>query len=303
MNRFCFAFITDQNYLNFTLAAIFNLLKTKNDNSLYKIYLIYSNENKVEKIMDFKNYGFINFEIEIIYFDSELIASFNGIRHVSKATYIKYFLPKLINEENILFLDADIYINNNIESIWEDFSKDFDIMAVEDPGYKSENFLIGIGEEEETFNAGVLLLNLESMRKKNLCKKLIEYTNENSSKIQNADQTVFNVICKNTWKNIPLKFNTQRIHFINTAKQLKIDKKTLEKSIANPFIVHFTTHSKPWMFRCAHPYKKKYLKNYKQLFRFKYNDITIMNGIKKIYEFLQYFRAYFTINLRGYKDR
>lgn len=303
MNRYCFAFVTDQGYLNFTITAILNLLNTKKRESYYKIYLIYSENNKIDILSYFKKFKINNFDIEIIYFDNSLISNFKGIRHVSNATYIKYFIPSLVNEKSILFLDADIYINRNIENIWQEFSSDCTIFAVEDPGYKNENELLGIDNQTATFNCGIMLFNIEKMKEKDLCKKLIDYTNRNSSKIQNADQTVFNAICKQEWKKIPMEFNMQRIHFISSAKELRIDKKVLKKNIANPAIVHFTTHSKPWMFRCAHPYKKEYLKNYKQLFEFKYKDITIMNGIKKMYEFFQYVRAYMTIKLRRAKKR
>ena len=295
MDSYNFAFITDKKYLKITLVAILNLLKTKNKEAFYKLYLIYTEKEEIDGLPDFKKFGIDNYDINVIYFDSKLVSNFKEVRHVSKATYVKFFIPDLINESNILFLDGDIYINRNLESIWDEFSDEYSIMAVSDPGYKDENEFLRIDDKQETFNAGVLLLNLDKMRRINLCKTLVEYTNLNGDKIKNADQSVFNAVCKNDWKKIPESYNLQRIHFINLTQFFKIDKKKFKEYISNPYIIHFTTHSKPWMFRSAHPYKRKYLKNYKDLFKFNYDDITFMNVLKKIYEGFQYFKSNITI--------
>lgn len=291
MENFSFALITDKNYLHNTLAVILNLLKTKSLSAFYKIYLIYTESERTDIISYFDKFNIKNYKIEIIYFDNTLIKDFNGIRHVSNATYVKYFIPELIKDEKVLFLDSDIYINRSIEEIWNEFQNQYSIVAVSDPGYHDEDDLIGIKKTEDTFNAGVLFLNCKKMREIKMCDKLIEYTNLNSKKIKNADQTVFNVICKDDWKKVSCSYNLQRIYFTNSAKFLRMKKYDLRKVRKNPHIIHFTTHSKPWMFRCAHPYKKMYLKNYKELFNFKYNDITIINLLKYIYEYCQYLKA------------
>lgn len=293
MKKYSFAFCTDSNYLKYTWSCIINLIATKSPNSFYKINLITVGEPTDLDLPKIKSLG-TNIELKIIPFDSELLSDFEGIRHVSNAAFTKFFIPSLVDDDYVLYLDGDIYINSCIESIWKYKPKDEYLSAVWDPGDTMENGLIGISDDTKVFNTGVLLLNCKKMRNNHLNSKLMEFYVSNRNEIQNADQTVFNAVCKGSWKEVDASFNLQRCYYFLSHKKLKMTRNERLNLIRNPKIIHFTTHSKPWMYRCSNPFKKKYMRNYNNLFgidnRYKKN---IVNISKKVHETIQYLIAFF----------
>ena len=286
---FSFSFITDKKYYLITKVAIKNLITTKIKSSHYKINIITFG---IDKLDDLKDYESANTIINHINLDDDFIRSFTGIRHVSQAAYAKFYLPQLVDDDFTLYLDGDIFINRNIENIFDYLNNDYMISAIKDIGH-NEQHLLGVNNDYHLFNAGVMLLNLKKMRNCNISEKLISTYNENSTKITNADQSIFNIVFKNEWYSLDISYNMQRIYYTSKAKTVGVRKIELRAAKKNPYIVHFTTHSKPWMFRCAHPFKKRYLKNYKNVIgKIKYDDITFLNLVKKIYEKLQYIKYF-----------
>lgn len=293
MEEYSFAFCTDSNYLKYTWSCIINLIETKSMSSFYKINLITIGELRYQELPQIEKLG-KNVELKVIPFDSKLLSGFEGIRHVSNATFIKFFIPSLISDDYVLYIDGDIYINNCIENIWEYKPHNEYLSAVWDPGYTMENSLIGLTDGMKTFNAGVLLLNCKKMRNDDLLSKLMSFYISNRKEIQNADQTVFNAVCKDSWKEIDASFNLQRCYYFLGHKRLKMSKNDKLKLMRNPKIVHFTTHSKPWMYRCSSPFKRKYMSNYNDLFGNDYRcKKSIIDKAKKVYETIQYFVASF----------
>lgn len=287
MANFDFAFITDNGYLKITVSCINNLLQKKSKNAYYRIYLIVT--GKIDKLNLSSLYNYDDVEINIIEFSEDKISDFKGIRHVSNATYIKFFIPLLINADYVLYLDGDIYINSCVEVLWNNLNEDKYVGAVWDPGYTMENELLGIDNNERTFNAGVLLFNCKKMRDDGLVDVLLDYYKKNENKIMNADQTVFNAVLKNKWFELNSVYNLQRAFYLVSSKNLGISKKTKRKILKNPVIVHFTTHSKPWMFRCGNPYRKKYMTIYKSVFgKYKEKDKNFVGFMKRVYEEFQY---------------
>lgn len=284
---YSFAFITDFNYLKITMSAIKSLIMTKSINAKYKIFLILVGKFEFQIPNELKN---SLVEFDLLWFDENMIKGLKGINHVSSATYVKFFLPEMINEDTLLFLDGDIYIEKNIEILWSYLSSDDYLGAVWDPGYYNDDYLLKDVNNKNRFNAGVLLLNCKKMRDNHISNKLLEFALNNSEKLENADQTVFNYVFNDKWKRLPLEYNVQRAFFTLKKSYLCLFKKERNLLINNPALIHFTTHSKPWMLRCAHPYKKYFLKVYKSLFgKLKYHDCSIMSLVKRTYESLQYF--------------
>ncbi len=291
MKEYAFAFSTDLNYLNYTWACIYNLCKKKTIESFYKIYLIVTSD-VTESMLPHYN-DLVNCQIKIIRFDENLINGFAGIRHVSKATFVKIFIPSLIDEDYVLYMDGDIYINHSPETMWNDLPSNQYVAAVWDPGNNMEHNLLGLEEGEKTFNSGMMLMNCKKIKEDDMIEKFFSFYEEKKEDIQNADQTVFNAIFKHKWKDLKPQYNLQRAHFLFSARQLGLSHVEKRALIDNPIIIHFTTHSKPWMIRCANPFKKDYMSNYLFLYKnFDYRDDNVDARIKYIYEKMQYCIAY-----------
>ena len=153
--------------------------------------------------------------------------------HLSYAAFFRYFIPQFVTEEKALYLDADIIVRDSIEEL---FSEDFDgfsIAAVED------------AFEKNTFNSGVMLIDVDAWRREGVTEKLLQLTNE-FHESSYGDQGILNRLFQNNWKKLPQKYNfmvgmdtVARIYGIDSwyTESIKVENEAK--------IIHYTGR-KPW---------------------------------------------------------
>ena len=153
--------------------------------------------------------------------------------HLSYAAFFRYFIPQFVTEEKALYLDADIIVRDSIEELFlEDFDG-FSIAAVEDEF------------EKNTFNSGVMLIDVESWRREGITEKLLQLTNE-FHESSYGDQGILNRLFKNNWKRLPQKYNFM-VGMDTVARNYGIDSWYTESlKVENEAkIIHYTGN-KPW---------------------------------------------------------
>ena len=153
--------------------------------------------------------------------------------HLSYATFFRYFIPQFVTEEKALYLDADIIVRDSIEELFlEDFDG-FSIAAVEDEF------------EKNTFNAGVMLIDVDAWRREGITEKLLQLTNE-FHESSYGNQGILNRLFQNNWKKLPQKYNFMvgmdtmaRIYGIDSwyTESIKVENEAK--------IIHYTG-IKPW---------------------------------------------------------
>lgn len=282
MERYNVVFGVDENYIQHLAVAILSLLMNNND-SKFNIYIICSklseeHFNKLRLITD--KY---EAEIEKIVIHDERLDNIALTYHFTKANYYRLFIPNFIEENKVLYLDADIVVNGPVKDL---FSIDLDdnyVAAVLNPGFKRHQEL-GMDLDSAYFNSGVMLINNKLWKKDNICDNVIEYTKENPGRIQFVDQDGLNAIINGKWIKLPLKYNLQSVVFEKDFKERYncFSENELEEAKKNPVIIHYTGSSKPWHFRNKHPYKHLYWKYLKMtpFKRYIPEDLTVVNVIK-----------------------
>ena len=95
--------------------------------------------------------------------------------HISLDAYSRYFIPKYISEEKVLYLDADLLVLKNLEDIFDIDMKDYPIAAVMDT-------------DNQSFNAGVLLIDNGLWKRENMTEQLV---NETNGSLQQALEGIF----------------------------------------------------------------------------------------------------------------
>lgn len=153
--------------------------------------------------------------------------------HLSYAAFFRYFIPQYVKEKKALYLDADIIVRDSIEEL---FSEGFDgcpIAAVEDDFKKN------------TFNSGVMLIDVEAWRSECITEKLIQLTNE-FHESSYGEQEILNRLFQNNWKRLPQKYNFM-VGMDTVARNYGIDSWYTESiKVENEAkIIHYTG-SKPW---------------------------------------------------------
>jgi lipopolysaccharide biosynthesis glycosyltransferase len=188
---------------------------------------------------------------------------FKKIEHISVETYFKLFLPSILKVSKILYLDVDLIVVGDLADLYTHQLGTFSIAArTYDNSLKwvvERNLSNGLPEEHNYFNAGVLLLDLDLLRRNKYFEKAINLVLQDNNI---NDQDALNRIVKNDFSELQAKYNW-------TLHQ--------KDSKEEPVIIHFPGKYKPITFGYVHPYSTLYsklanevlLKNYK-IFDFKY---------------------------------
>ncbi len=207
-----------------------------------------------------------NFEIKYLVPDMSLFKNLKlNIEYITIETYFRYIIADLVPDiSKCLYLDADIVVNGKLKDFYDTNIENFYCAGVEDLFingicYKKE---IGFTDDDLYVNAGVLLLNLENIRKDNMISKLFYNNLRLKDKIAYQDQDVINI----TFKNKILEANSI---YNFTGTNVRREKNKRKSAV----IIHYTGERKPWMNNCRN--KMKFLWRY-------YNDLvdTLIYGRK-----------------------
>lgn len=115
-------------------------------------------------------------------------------------TMFRILLPDMLpNVSRIIYLDADLFVNRDINDLWNTDIEQYCLAAVPDaPTVKKTGtpYPVALAQvsRDKYFNAGVLYMNLDNIRKKgNLCELIMNYLRENPKAFL-FDQDALNVV-------------------------------------------------------------------------------------------------------------
>ncbi|MFD2553284.1 glycosyltransferase family 8 protein [Sphingobacterium tabacisoli] len=169
------------------------------------------------------------------------------VGRLSMATYHKIFLPAIFKEEyeQILYLDADVYLNSScISSLMSSYKENkglamaVDISEIERKSGLNfhNNYLNRYANLNHQYrNAGVILFNTKRLAEINYLEQLMNYAEKNKQKLLRHDQTLINTVLSNEISSLSFLFNYQ---LIDTTIPLLDEFK--------PKILHFVGELKPW---------------------------------------------------------
>lgn len=254
--------ICDDAYALPTAVTIQSIIKSNTNETQYFIHvctfgLNQQNTSLIESLSD----GFTKVKIETIIIDEfeERLFKIEQKSHVSKSALIKLELANyFLSIDKILYLDSDIIVKNSIDSLFElDISNYYLAASFEFHKYL-DSFLYHFGKKDKTFyfNSGVMLLNLNAMRKDSIPSRLWDYKLHHS-KTTLMDQECFNEVCKGCILKLSIVYNfnpffLNKIYLngINCVYGTSFESiNDLEKKAA---IVHYVGKAdKPWIYRTA----------------------------------------------------
>lgn len=262
-------FICDEEYAIPTAVAIKSIEETNNGKK--SIYIV-SPSLKEETKLFLKSLENNSTSINVLIYKKEVKEfAIQGL-HVSPAAIIKFDLPHIFRNKNkILYLDSDILVRGDItplfsidiENNYAAVVKDFKPLT-----YKPSQLVKLNVFHTAYFNSGVMLLNLEKLRKDGIRDKLYKYRASGINYFM--DQDALNVIFAENVKYLDLKWNTisstvgafnkdELAEYYNLG-QIKSKSDIYDQAI----IIHLTTKYKPWKFINV-PYSSEWMSIYKKL--------------------------------------
>ena len=134
----------------------------------------------------------------------------------SIATFYRLLIPNTLPSEvkKVIYLDADIIVNLDINELWQIELEDSPLAAGRnifslgiDPLKISGLLNDGLTKVEDYFNAGVLLMNLKTLRnEEDAILTGIKFIGENP-KYNLGDQDILNYLFSTRYLKLPIKFN------------------------------------------------------------------------------------------------
>lgn len=178
-------------------------------------------------------------------------------QNLSREAYFKLLIPRLIPQDipRILYLDSDMIILGDIESLYEYDLKGKALGAVRDL-YMDRDILYKTSlmpQEYTYFNSGVLLIDMVRFREVFDFDEAMRYIEENGHKFRFHDQEVLNALCYREVEILPEIYNYVTL-YRDRFDPLKYRRREKKLGV---IVLHYAAH-KPW----DPGYTGKYLERY-----------------------------------------
>ena len=160
-------------------------------------------------------------------------------------TLLRLFIPEVLDNINkVIYLDCDVIVTLDIAELWEIDLEDYPLAACPDPDFprslglkyyipKIKKLYHHLLPRTPYFNAGVLILNLKSMRENTLLSLFASKYLEKFPYAPFSDQDVLNAYCKGKYIKLDKKYNI----FSN---------QVLDTDIGD-CCIHYCSLKKPWI--------------------------------------------------------
>lgn len=237
-------FAVDDGYCPFLAVAIQSLIDNCSPENTYLIKVLntdISEENKKR----ISKYERENVDIEFVdlnYYIQKIKDKLYTRDYYSKTTYFRLFLPNLYPQyDKVLYLDSDIVILDDIAKLYSiDMGDNLVAAAPDDVIQFNEVFqtyaekVVGVASYKNYFNAGILLMNLDQMRRFKFQEKFI-YSLDRITFAVAQDQDYLNRLCKGRVKLFERIWNRMPI----ADPRIKTE---------NVKLIHYNLAFKPWHF-------------------------------------------------------
>lgn len=237
-------FAVDDNYIPFLAVALQSLIDNSSAENEYSIKVLYTNITE-ENQNSIKNYERENVNIEFVdlnYYINKVKDKLYTRDYYSKTTYFRLFIPELYPQyDKALYLDSDITILSDIADLYHIDMEDNLVAAAPDDVIQTMKVfqdyaekVVGVAKYQNYFNAGILLMNLDALRKSNFQEKFL-YLLETVKFSVAQDQDYLNRLCKGRVKLFP-----------NTWNRMPVGGDTVPREDLH--LIHYNLAFKPWHF-------------------------------------------------------
>ena len=235
-------FAVDDEYIPFLAVTLQSIVEHSTEENYYVIKILCTNiseENK-EKI---NKYTKDNISIEFVdlnYYIEKIKNKLYTRDYFSMTTYFRLFISNLYPQYNkAIYLDSDIVLLTDVVELYKEDIGDNLVGAVRDDIIQQNEVfqeyvekVVGVSSYKNYFNAGMLIMNLDELRKNKFQEKFL-YLLENVKYSVVQDQDYLNRICKGRVKLLDVSWNVMP----NATKDVNED---------NIKLIHYNYQYKPW---------------------------------------------------------
>lgn len=241
----------DDAFVKYTIVSLSSIIKNASLDYNYKVYVLNTNigNEMKEKLSQLANDNFeITFTDVSDYLNS--VTKDLPIRHYySKTTYYRFFIAEMFPEyDKAIYIDSDTIVLGDISKLYlTDIGDSYlgacheqAMVQVDVYGTYCEK-VVGVSRHN-FFNAGLMLINCQQFRDKQVLKKFLKHLWEYNF-IVTQDEDYLNLICKDHVYWLDQKWNTE----LTAGLEYNYD-------VTKAYILHYIMVNKPWHYhecRCA----------------------------------------------------
>lgn len=229
-----------------------------NPDEKFQIYFLHQNmknESLIELRRVIEFYGMSFHPINCIKFlqeDTDITIN----RYYTIEMYLWMFAPYVLpeNVDRALYLDPDI-INLNPLNQFYDSKFDDHLFIAMDYEVKTKivqpfnNLRLGTKDGKHYFNSGIVLMNIDRLRKERNTEEIIEAVVKNKAILILPDQDIFNFLYVNEIKNEDWEYfnlDPRLYQFFSVLMPEKYNKKWVDNEVV---FIHYCGKHKPWLER------------------------------------------------------
>jgi lipopolysaccharide biosynthesis glycosyltransferase len=242
----------DKNYLSQFYALCSSLAYNNRTNKLH-LHVIATDVD--QRNLNFVESFLLKFSINITFYRPDLstIHSLVLTHNWTAAVYYRLLFPQIVPKHvvRLLYLDCDTLVLHDVSSLYNEDIGQFPVAAVYDNYVKSQP-LLGIREDGDYFNSGVLLIDVHRWNEQQISKKATQYLLDFPERIQFVDQCALNAVLINNWKHFPYNYNCLYTYLPASASW-----NALRNFGEDVVVLHFTLQ-RPWNFLCTNRFRVLY---------------------------------------------
>lgn len=246
-------FAVDNGYIPFLAVSMQSLIDNSSKENKYAIKILYTNVSE-ENMVKIKKYEKENVSIEFVNLNNQLEKIQGKLytrNYFSNTTYFRLFIPELYPQyDKVLYIDSDTVILADVAELYNENMGDNLVAGVPDGAVQTiEVFqhyvekVVGVVDYNNYFNAGILLMNLEELRKYKFQEKFLYLLEKVRFEVA-QDQDYLNRLCKGRVKLLDHCWNKMPV---------------MGEGDNNIKIVHYNLGFKPWYFDDV-PYQEYFWK-------------------------------------------
>lgn len=249
---------SDENYARHLAVAFVSLLMNTTRPERVKLYCIDGGVSKKTRHFMRNAISGLGGSLDFIPIDDALYSELDTIKHITRAAYYRISIPNLVGDtvKKVIYLDCDTIVKGDVADLWGVDLGDHYVAAVENMSahtYEKSGLA-----QEDYFNSGVLVLNLQAWRDDDVPSRVIEFKKLYPDRISTNDQCALNGVIEGRWKRLPLKWNQQTGVYRSSDQVDRFPDDEVEQARQMPAIIHYIGEDKPWNQVCFHPFQGEY---------------------------------------------
>ena len=257
-------FLSDDAYIQHMTAAAASI--ADHTERPLDIWLVHPglSDTSLKRLAEFENMFPSRLKLHPVQCDLSRVESFPQFEKWPLLIYAKLMLPELLPVDRVIILDCDLIVLDDLAKLYDlQFLPDIRLAACND--LSTPHRLIDRGfEAEHYFNAGVLVFDLEKLRKEGFFPRVLDVPPEFLRTVRCPEQDLLNRYFLGNYCHLDFRWNLSAgLTRHRVRSRFPKDKAALFAAMRSPGIIHFTM-KKPW--KCALPgspydrYYRYYLK-------------------------------------------